>query len=144
MDLKDLEIFYFDSIGVPPFEDMVKEYGSADEWQRVKTHEWVQKMSEVSAKDVILDAQARPSFIEEACKERGINNYEIILFDCSDEKRKERLIGRGQPELADERMMNWAKHIREGCGNGVCKIIDNTELSLEETTKSLLALLGKA
>src|SRR3990167_1982709 len=62
-------LIHFDSIGVPPFEEMEKEYGSIEEWQRIKTIDWVKKISEenLSSSNVIFDAQIRPSFIKEAC-----------------------------------------------------------------------------
>src|SRR3989344_874129 len=86
MNLPNLQVFYFDSIGIPSFEDMKKEYGSTDEWQRTMTKEWLKRMKRASAKNrVVLDGQIRPSFILEACKEQEIEDYKIILFDCADD-----------------------------------------------------------
>ncbi len=144
MNLPGLAVFYFDSIGVPPFEEMEKEYGSADEWQRVKTIEWVRRMKEASReKDVVLDGQTRPAFINEGCEKYGITDYEIVLFDCTDEVRTKRLEERGQPELASEAMMDWARRLREACTDGFCKIVDNTKLTIEETRTALLLHLGR-
>jgi len=144
MNLPDLRFFYFDSIGVPSFDDMVKEFGSGDEWQRAKTKEWVARLKKESANNsVVLDAQTRPSFIDEACRELSIKDYEIILLDCSDEVRRKRLGNRRQPELADERMMSWARYLKDACQNGVCEIIDNTDQTRTETVSSLANYLRR-
>lgn len=149
--LKELEkrnppsfkFFYFDSIGVPSFADMEKEYGSTDEWQRAKTKEWVQRLkNEIGDAKIVLDGQTRPSFIEEGCKKAGITDYSITLFDCSDDVRRERLTGRGHPELASDAMMHWAKYLREACADGKCAIVDNSTLSPDETLSALIKTLN--
>src|SRR6185369_13973279 len=116
---------------VPPVDEMIREYGSQEEWQRAHTISWVGQMKErfLPDNDILFDMQTRPLFIEEACKKSGISSYEIILFDCSDEERKRRLIVRGQPELAHADMMNWAKHLREKCIEGGHPIIENSGLT---------------
>jgi len=37
MNFPDLQFCYFDSIGVPSAQEMVIEYGGAEQWQRAKT-----------------------------------------------------------------------------------------------------------
>jgi ribose 1,5-bisphosphokinase PhnN len=145
MHLPNLKIFYFDSIGVPSFQEMEKECGSTDEWQRIMTTQWIRRMKDEEQKDtVILDAQTRPSFIIDACKSEKVEFFEIILFDCSDEVRRKRLEARGQPELADDRMMSWARYLREACRGGICNIIDNSNKTVEESVTSLVAQLQKS
>lgn len=127
-------LLHFDSIGVPPFEEMEKEYGSIEEWQRIKTIDWVKKIAEeqLSSSNIIFDAQIRPSFIKEACDLYSVD-YEVILFDCSDTERKKRLISRGHPELADENMMNWSAFLRKECQKHHHKIINNSHITPEQT-----------
>ena len=127
-------LLHFDSIGVPPFEEMVKEYGSIEEWQRIKTVDWVKKIAEeqLFSSNIIFDAQIRPSFIKEACDLYGVD-YDVILFDCSDLERKKRLISRGHSELADENMMNWSAFLRKECEIHRHKIIDNSHLTIDQT-----------
>jgi len=120
---------------------MAKEYGTSEEWQRVKTIQWGHRLKEAEGEKIILDAQTRPTFIEEACREVGISDYKIVLFDCSDEVRRERLTRRGQPELASDAMMHWAKFLREKCTGGGCIVIDNSTLSLEESVSALLEVI---
>ncbi len=136
---------YFDTIGVPSDEEMVKQFGSAEEWQRVTTEKWVRNIKDkfVESKTTILDGQTRPSFIDEACAKAGVTNYEVILFDCSDEERKQRLVNRGHPELANEQMMNWAQYLRNDSNKRGYELIDNTNMTQEESKSNLLALLNR-
>ena len=108
------------------------------------TKKWVKKMGEsLTTKPAILDGQTRPSFIEEACKENGVKSYEVILFDCNDEVRNQRLVNRGHPELANDRMTNWAKYLREESLSRNYKIVDNTNLTEEESKEMLLKILNE-
>ncbi|MGH2565664.1 MAG: hypothetical protein ACRDE5_14200 [Ginsengibacter sp.] len=136
----DFEYCYFDSIGVPSNEEMIEKFGSGENWQKTNTNFWAKKMKGAQ-KPAILDGQTRPSFIEEACKENDINSYEVVLFDCTNEVRKQRLVDRGHPELANEQMMNWAKYLREQSISRGYKIIDNSDLTQEESREMLLNLL---
>lgn len=134
---------YFDSIGVPSNEEMIKQFGGGEEWQRITTEKWVRNIKDkfVESKTTILDGQTRPSFIEEVCKENAIISYEVILFDCSNEVRTQRLVDRGQPELANEQMMNWAQYLRNESAQRRYSVIDNTNLTQEESKEMLLKLL---
>lgn len=143
MRLPDFSTLYFDSIGVPSVEEMTMHYGGPEEWQKIKTVEWIQQIKEkfLCSTNVIFDGQTRPSFIEEVCMSEEITTYNVILLDCSDEERRRRLFDRGQKELADENMMNWAKYLRKECEQRGYRIIDNTQLNEEETTSQLLECL---
>ncbi len=118
-------------------------YGGPEEWQKVKTIEWVQviKKNFLPYTHVLFDGQTRPSFIEKACHKNVIKEFEVILFDCSDEERKRRLVARGQADLADENMMNWARYLRKECQDRGYLIIDNTRMQIEEMVSQLLAHL---
>lgn len=143
-NLKGFVFCYFDSIGVPPEKEMIEKYGSGEGWQKASTERWIKKAKEeyLEKSNVILDAQTRPSFIEEACKKNGITNYEVILLDCTDDERTSRLIKRNHRELANEQMMNWAKYLRTESKKLGYRIIDNTDLTEAESKNQLIALLG--
>lgn len=136
---KELQFCYFDSIGVPSHEEMVEKYGSGEEWQKIKTIEWVQDIVESHLKEqpTILDAQTRPEFIKIACEKSGVSDYKIILFDCDDETRKQRLIFRAQPELANPDMMNWARFLREETHKFDGLVIDTSNTSIEDMPQIL-------
>lgn len=146
MSLPGLAVCYSDSIKVPSTEEMIKEFGSQEEWQRQNTNTWVKKIKDtyLDNSNVIFDVQSRPSFIDEACANNGVTSYKIILFDCSDEERRRRLVGgRNQPELANEQMMDWARYLREWCVGENCVVIDNTSHIPEQSLRALLGFIGR-
>lgn len=134
---------YFDSIGVPSIDEMHQKYGGPEQWQRVTTITWIKQIKQqfLSDVNVIFDGQTRPSFIKEGCSLMGIKTYSVILLDCSDEERKRRLSDRGQKELADENMMDWARYLRSVCKENKYQIIDNTILEPNATISQLLEII---
>lgn len=134
-----------DSVKVPSSKEMIKNYGSTEEWQKFNTIQWVKEIKEkyLENNNVLLDIQSRPSFIDEACKNNNIELYKTILFDCSDEERKRRLIKeRNQPHLANDQMMDWARYLREKCIQDNCYIIDNTNITPTENLSKLLEIIN--
>jgi len=134
---------YFDSAGVSTVEEMIKDFCSEEEWQRLKIKDWVKKIKNdlLPSGDVFFDVQARPSFIEEACLENKISNFEIILFDCENKERIFRLKSRGQSDLANEKMINWADFLRKDCQNKAYFILDNSGLNLDSSLLFLKSIL---
>lgn len=68
-NLPNVVVRYFDTIGGPSFEQMVREAGSLEAWQRAKTIEWIGTLSRAYAGDeaVLFDGQTRaPPF--RACR----------------------------------------------------------------------------
>lgn len=137
-------LLHFDSIGVPSVDAMIAQFGSVEEWQRIKTIEWVSKICKDYSENlrVILDAQTRPSFIKEACELCDVS-YEVILLDCNDIERKKRLVARGHAELANENMMNWAAFLRRECQLHNYIIIDTTTHTIDEVELILKDCLTK-
>lgn len=141
----NFQCLYFDSIGVPSEEKMIKDFSSVENWQKIYIRKWIKTIKEeyLSKKSVILDGQMRPSFIEESCFENNIVDYKVVLFDCSDIERKKRLTERGQAELGNEQMMSWAKYLREESESMGYKIIDNTNLNQEQSKEILIKILNE-
>jgi dephospho-CoA kinase len=138
-----LKIFFFDRIGVPSARDRIEKWGSGEGWQRAMTIEWVKRIKgELANSDAVLDGQTRPSFIAEACELNDVRSYKVILIDCADELRRARLLRRGQPELADERMMEWARYLLRETTNIGGEIVNNDDLSIAETAAALEAIIG--
>lgn len=141
----DVVFCYFDGVGVPLKEEMEKQFGSSANWQKATTSFWIKEIKEkyLNKKSVILDGQMKPSFIVDACNENKLTNYEIILFDCSDEVRNKRLIARGHSDLANSDMMDWASCLREEAENLKIRIIDNSNLTEDETIVKLCNLINQ-
>ena len=117
-----VDVLHFDRIGVRPLQRMIAEHGSAEAWQRAMTFEWMARLAEASrhASHILFEGQTRFRFVAEAAAAAGLANHLPILVDCDDETRSHRLsIDRGQPELADQSMMDWARFLRrEAVGDG--------------------------
>lgn len=135
----DIRFCYYDSIGVPTKEEMIKEYGSIENWQKVKTIKWLKDIKEkyLSDNPVLLDGQTRPEFIQIACAESAIQNYQVILFDCTDDIRTARLVARGQSELANKDMTNWANLLRTESKKYNYNIVDTSQVLLSDMASIL-------
>jgi hypothetical protein len=143
----EVEVFYFDRIGVPSVGKMIGEYGSGEQWQRAKTLDWMAKLAQFarSGRRLLFEGQTRLSFLEEGASGTGGLAYLPILVDCDDETRSKRLaIDRKQPELANENMMNWAQYLRGEDKRRGYEIIDTSSLSLDEGVSYVMARLNQA
>jgi adenylate kinase family enzyme len=138
-----LKTFFFDTIGVPSEQERIERWGSGGGWQRAMTVEWVRRMRGALANShVMLDGQTRPSFIAEACEINDVKSYMVILIDCSDSVRKARLLQRGQPELANEQMMEWGRYLLRETEKIGGEIINNDDLSVIETADAIETIVA--
>ena len=143
---QEIDVFYKDRIGVPPVQDMIDKFGSVEGWQRAATFEWMARLSPLveQGRSVLFEGQSRFSFLVEAAERAGIIPYACILIDCDDETRTRRLsIDRGQPELANPDMMNWANFLRNEASAYGCEILDTSNLTLEQGFELVLRLLRR-
>jgi RNase adaptor protein for sRNA GlmZ degradation len=143
----DLTVFRFDTIGVPSLEAMAV-YGTGHQpggaWQRAMTLEWFERIRPGldAGTNVLFEGQMRIAFIREALAASRIDSARIILVDCNDEVRIERLTHhRRQPELADPNMMGWARYLREEAAQEGCEILETSSLSLEESVAKVFGRL---
>ena len=140
-----VQVFRFDSIGVPSPEEMNAQYGSGEGWQQAMTHRWVERIETLlpEGKAVLLEGQMKIAFIHEALAKHGVENAECWLVDCSDDERARRLVGeRNQPELATSHMMGWARYLRqEAADRGVVRL-DTDSLSCEGAVDRIFEHFG--
>jgi len=140
--MSSLQAFYFDRIGVPSEQERTEKWGDGSNWQRASTIEWVRRIRpKLTRGAAVLDGQTRPSFIAEACELCDVTDYRVVLVTCSDHVRRARLLNRGQPELANEQMMEWARYLIAETRRVGGAIIDNDHLSIAETAAALARLL---
>lgn len=138
--------FYFDSIGVPTADAMVRDYGSGEAWQASATGEWLARLAGLPADThvAILDGQTRPSFVFGAASRAVTRAVHVVLFDCSSAVRVARLRGpRQQPELATERMDNWAAYLRGQADALGLAVIDTTRLTIAQAADELEGIVRK-
>jgi energy-coupling factor transporter ATP-binding protein EcfA2 len=99
------EVLHFDSIGVPTAEERIAGWGSFEGgWQRAMTLEWMARISAMRDLDrpVLFEGQMRLAFLREGLSSAGLTGARIILVDCDDATRCDRLTGKvstgiGQP-----------------------------------------------
>jgi uridine kinase len=111
----DISINYFDGVGVPSTEEMVKDYGSGEKWQEMTTNNWVEKLSKITNKKLIfLEGQFNPDFVIKPLKRLNMENHLIICLHADKDLREYRLINlRNQSELANPDMNNWAEFLKK-------------------------------
>lgn len=134
---KDTVCLYFDSTGVPSNEEMIRKYGSGENWQKETTQIWVDKMlsEHKDAKLILFEGQVNLLFIKQAFAKHNFTNYQIILVHCDSAERHKRLaISRNQPELVNDDMDNWSDYLYNQAKEESAYILDTTSKSINETT----------
>jgi hypothetical protein len=146
--LPNCEVHFFDSVGVPSVEQMRREYGPGHEpggaWQRAMTLHWVRRIRAIlkGGTSVLLEGQMRIAFVKEALAENQISSAYIILLDCDDTTRAERLhVHREQPDLANLDMMTWARYLREEAYAADVRVLDTGRLSVAECVSVIVEWL---
>ena len=136
-----ISFHFFDRIGVPSEEEMVREFGSGREWQRAKTIEWIGSLSENGIATIrILEGQFLPDYASEGL-ERYPCKSSLLVIDVNDEERTRRLVeDRQQPELAHEDMMNWGRVLRKRTLESGGKCIDTSTLSLAQMVEEFCSI----
>lgn len=132
---KDWEFFKFDSVGVPSNEDMIRDYGSGENWQKEKTYEWIEKMvtGYSDKKFIVMDGQSNLEFIKTGFEKQNFTNYKIILIDCEQDVMVKRLVDqRQQAWLASDDMKNWLKFLRNQAETTGAAIIETSNLAPDE------------
>lgn len=143
--IKDIKFIYPDKeMIIPTKEEMIELFGGVENWQKHQTVERVKRIKDefLSHQSVLIDTQSRFEFIKNACKENKIDNFQVILFDCEDSTRNERINKRGQPHLINQDMNNWAKFLRKDCKDNNCIIIDTTNLEINEMVDALKVVIN--
>ena len=115
LDADKAHVAYFDRIGIPSIEEMVREHGSGEKWQEAKTHEWITKLAKLGDKAlVVFEGQYNPQFAGDGCRIAGVTNYLLFVVNCDETTRERRLSElRNQPELINDDMRHWARFLND-------------------------------
>lgn len=137
--LPDVGCFFFDAIGVPARDEMVRQWGGPREWQADATERWLRRLAhdEADIRVAVLDGQTAPSLVLAAAERVGVAPPLIILVDCAHAERNLRLHARGQPELASAEMDCWAAYLRGQADALGLRIIDTTGRAVAESVAEL-------
>ena len=103
--------------------------------------DWVGKIQKIQP-PVLFEGQARIAFITEALRLAPVPDAKIILVDCDDKTRTDRLCNlRKQPELANQQMMDWAESLRQEALQAGVQILDTSKQSVEQCVDVIVAKL---
>jgi chloramphenicol 3-O-phosphotransferase len=146
--LRNLQVLFFDSVGVPSRQEMIEQYGTGHQpggaWMRATTIQWMKRIRSVldAGACVLFEGQMRIAFIQEALTTAQIGRAHLILVDCAVDDRTRRLtVDRGRPDLASIEMLNWARYLRnESLRNGI-QILDTSSITLTESVERVVHLL---
>lgn len=90
---------------------------------------------------MLFEGQTRLSFLAEAAKAAGNLSHRLLLLDCNNQERARRLAARGQPELANATMMEWAEYLRRDAAAHNCSVLDTSFTTLQASVDHVLTLL---
>jgi len=138
--LAGVRCYFFDSLGVPSHDEMIREWGSGEGWQEAMTRRWIERLAGNAdrCQVAVLEGQTRPSFIQPYLAPAGISHARIVLLDCTGPVRSQRLGQlRGQPELANERMEAWAAYLRGQADALGLRVLDTSAMSVEHVADAL-------
>lgn len=114
LDARVLPTLCFDSLGVPTVEAMATGWDSPRGWQKAMTWHWVSTARNVFRTHplVVLEGQFDPQYAIAACSANRMR-LAVVLLHAADSVRSARLAQRGQPELATDEMVTWARYLHE-------------------------------
>jgi dephospho-CoA kinase len=140
---EDIAFIHTDDFGVPSPEEMVRLYGGGNGYQRHVFKYWINycKTHLLESSAVVIEGSLKPSIIIEVCEEEGLSEYKVLLLDCDNTTRMDRLHRRGQPDIATPDMMNYAHILRSEASDNNIPIVDTTGLSLDDTSAKVIAYL---
>jgi chloramphenicol 3-O-phosphotransferase len=136
---RQIHVIHFDSIGVPSAAAMIAGWGSGEAWQEAMTLKWMIDIKALipNRHPLLFEGQIRPSYLPAAMAGLACE-CQVVLVDCSDEVRRQRLIlDRRQPELASERMMRWAAVMRAEADELGFARLDTTSITVAEAVASV-------
>ncbi|MDF1761427.1 MAG: GNAT family N-acetyltransferase [Coxiellaceae bacterium] len=107
--LPEYKMHDFDDIGVPDDADR--------QWRQKSTEKWIAKLAPHSqTENTILLGQMVPGEILASPSAAQLNKFKIILLDCSDQQRVQRLKLRGDKFITQD-VLNWASWLRMHCSD---------------------------
>ncbi len=143
-DEPDVQVAYFDRIGVPSPDEMVRDHGSEDEWQRMATAEWLRRLAPAVAAGapVLLEGRTRPSYLDEAAVAAGGIAVTPVLIDCDDDTRLARLADLGRP-MAPARGTPGADDLRGEAAERALRVIDTSMRGVASCADEVIRLLRR-
>lgn len=136
----NVKIFHIDEIINPNWDEIE----DTTKWQEETTLELVDMLVK-TAKDekvhVLFEGSTDIKFYIQGFEKNNYLDYKILLFDCSQETMKNRLIQRGQPELYQPDMVGWLNYLRREAIERNIEIIETDNATFEEIGQKIIGEL---
>ena len=90
---------------------------------------------------ILFEGSTEIKFYIEGFRKNSYQDYQILLFDCSEETMKHRLIERGQPELFHSNMIGWLNYLRREAKRAEVEVIETDKATVSEIVQALIEKL---
>lgn len=127
----NVKIFHIDEIVQPNWDEIE----DTKKWQEETTLELVDMLVKTAIKEkvhVLFEGSTDIKFYIQGFEKNNYLDYKILLFDCSQETMKNRLIQRGQPELYHSDMIGWLNYLRKEAIERNIEIVKTDNITFEE------------
>ena len=125
---------------LPSPEELAARFSDGEAFQAWVLDTWLGRV-DCGGEDVrvaVLDTQARPATVQAALARHGFSRGSALLVDCHAGERNARLCGpRGQPELANAQMDDWAEYLRRQADALGVPRLDTTGRELDDCLDEL-------
>ncbi|MBX2877356.1 MAG: AAA family ATPase [Saprospiraceae bacterium] len=139
-DNESVKVFHFDDMELPNWDELE----DAKKWQQDATIEWIDTLVNIARNDnahILFEGSTEIKFYQEGFNKNSYQDYSILLFDCSEETMKHRLIERGQPELFHSNMVGWLSYLRREAKRTNVEIIKTDRSTIPEIVQVLIEKL---
>ena len=136
----NVKIFHIDEIVKPNWEEIE----DTKKWQEETTLELVNMIVKTAVNEnvhVLFEGSTDIQFYIQGFEKNNYLDYKILLFDCSEETMKNRLIQRGQPELYHSDMVGWLNYLRKEAIERNIEIIKTDNITFEEIGRQIIEQL---
>lgn len=137
----NVKIFHIDELVKPNWEEIE----DTKKWQEETTLALVNMLVKTAANEnvhVIFEGSTDIKFYIQGFEKNNYLDYKILLFDCSQETMKNRLIQRGQPELYHSDMINWLNYLRKEAIERNIEIVKTDNITFEEIGQKIIKELN--
>ncbi|MEL7425931.1 MAG: AAA family ATPase [Bacteroidota bacterium] len=139
-DNPKIKVLHFDDMGMPNWDEVE----DPQKWQEDATVAWVDKLVKTAREEnvhVLFEGSTDFRFYVQGFEQNGFSDYQLFLFDCSEETMKTRLIQRGQAELYQPDMVGWLNYLRREAIAQEIEIIKTDQLSIVEIGQHIIRAL---
>ena len=137
----NVKIFHIDEIVKPNWEEIE----DSKKWQEEITLELIDMLVKTALKEnvhVLFEGSTEIKYYIQGFEKNNYRDYKILLFDCSQETMKNRLIQRGQPELYHPDMIGWLNYLRKEAIERNIEIVKTDNETIEEIGQKIIKELN--